>query len=77
MPEQREVDAFSVRNRKGEEKAHYQKLLGAAVESVVGRQQEESVKSLFSRGGVRLTGAADRSVNDFEVVAFVAVMGEG
>ena len=77
VPEQRAVDAFNVRTRKGADMAHYQKLLGAAVESVVGRQQEEGVKSLFSRGGVRLTGAADRSVNDFEVVAFVAVVGEG
>ena len=77
VPEQRAVDAFNVRTRKGSDMAHYQKLLGAAVESVVGRQQEEGVKSLFSRGGVRLTGAADRSVNDFEVVAFVAVVGEG
>ena len=77
VPEQRAVDAFNVRTRKGSDMAHYQKLLGAAVESVVGRQQEEGVKSLFSLGGVRLTGAADRSVNDFEVVAFVAVMGEG
>ena len=77
VPEQRAVDAFNVRTRKGSDMAHYQKLLGAAVESVVGRQQEEGVKSLFSRGGVRLAGAADRSVNDFEVVAFVAVMGEG
>ena len=77
VPEQRAVDAFNVRTRKGADMAHYQKLLGAAVESVVGRQQEEGVKSLFSRGGVRLAGAADRSVNDFEVVAFVAVMGEG
>ena len=77
VPEQRAVDAFNVRTRKGSDMAHYQKLLGAAVESVVGRQQEEGVKSLFSRGGVRLAGAADRSVNDFEVVAFVAVVGEG
>ena len=77
VPEQRAVDAFNVRTRKGADMAHYQKLLGAAVESVVGRQQEEGVKSLFSRGGVRLAGATDRSVNDFEVVAFVAVMGEG
>ena len=77
VPEQRAVDAFNVRTRKGADMAHYQKLLGAAVESVVGRQQEEGVKSLFSRGGVRLAGAADRSVNDFEVVAFVAVVGEG
>ena len=77
VPEQRAVDAFNVRTRKGSDMAHYQKLLGAAVESVVGRQQEEGVKSLFSRGGVRLAGATDRSVNDFEVVAFVAVMGEG
>ena len=77
VPEQRAVDAFNVRTRQGADMAHYQKLLGAAVESVVGRQQEEGVKSLFSRGGVRLAGAADRSVNDFEVVAFVAVMGEG
>ena len=77
VPEQRAVDAFNVRTRKGADMAHYQKLLDAAVESVVGRQQEEGVKSLFSRGGVRLAGAADRSVNDFEVVAFVAVMGEG
>lgn len=73
-PESVAVSMFDKTTKKGSEMGHYQRLLGKAVEAVVGHQQEEGTKSLFSRGGIRLAGAADRSIADFEVVAFVPVM---
>ena len=56
--------------------SHYQELLERAVVAVAGKQQEQGVKSLFQRGGIRLAGESDRRVNDFEVVAFIALLGE-
>ena len=49
-------------------------LLEKAVEAVVGKQQEQGVQTLFQRGGIRLAGDTDRRVEDFEVVAFVALL---
>ena len=51
-----------------------QMLLEKAVEAVVGKQQEQGVQTLFQRGGIRLAGDNDRRVEDFEVVAFVALL---
>ena len=53
---------------------HYQMLLEKAVEAVVGKQQEQGVQTLFHRGGIRLAGDTGRRVDDFEVVAFVALL---
>ena len=69
------LEKFNLLTKNGADMGHYQHLLGQAVASIVGRQQEEGVKSLFSRGGIRLSGSADRNVEDFEVVAFAAIMG--
>ena len=71
------VAKFNQLTQSGKEMSHYQELLERAVAALAGKQQEQGVKSLFQRGGIRLAGESDRSVNDFEVVAFVALMGEG
>ena len=76
-PQEEMVAKFNQLTQSGKEMGHYQELLERAVVALAGKQQEQGVKSLFQRGGIRLAGESDRSVNDFEVVAFVALMGEG
>lgn len=68
------VARFNHLTHSGKDMSHYQGLLERAVVAIAGKQQEQGVKSLFQRGGIRLAGESDRSVNDFEVVAFVAIM---
>ena len=70
------VARFNRLTQSGKDMSHYQELLERAVVAVSGRQQEQGVKSLFQRGGIRLAGESDRSVNDFEVIAFIALMGD-
>ena len=75
-PQEEMVAKFNQLTQSGKEMSHYQELLERAVAALAGKQQEQGVKSLFQRGGIRLAGESDRSVNDFEVVAFVALMRE-
>jgi hypothetical protein len=53
-----------------------QKLLAAAVASVVGKNEERAVASLFSTGGTHAMKGEFAGSNDFEVVAFLVVLGE-
>lgn len=73
-PQDETVVRFNRKTQNGKNMQHYQNLLERAVVAVVGEQQEQGVKSLFQRGGIRLTGDSDRRVDDFEVVAFIALI---
>ena len=53
---------------------HYQDLLEKAVSAIIGKQQEQGIQTLFQRGGIRLSGDTDRRIDDFEVVAFIALL---
>ena len=68
------VERFNRITQSGRDMSHYQKLLKNAVMAIAGKQHEQGIKSLFQRGGIRLAGDYERSVNDFEVVAFVALL---
>lgn len=73
-PQSAAVAQFNKKTQSGKNMQHYQMLLEKAVEAVVGKQQEQGVQSLFQRGGIRLTGDSDHRVDDFEVVAFIALL---
>lgn len=73
-PQESAVAKFNRQTQSGRNMRHYQNLLERAVAAIVGEQQEQGVKSLFQRGGIRLTGDSDRRVDDFEVVAFIALI---
>ena len=73
-PQSAAVAQFNKKTQSGKNMQHYQMLLEKAVEAVVGKQQEQGIQTLFQRGGIRLAGDTDRRVDDFEVVAFVALM---
>lgn len=73
-PQESVVAEFNRRTQSGKDMRHYQDLLEKAVVAVVGKQQEQGVQTLFKRGGIRLSGDTDRRIDDFEVVAFIALL---
>ena len=75
-PQPSAVARFNQKTQSGKNMGHYQELLEHAVTAVVGKQQEQGVQTLFQRGGIRLSGDTDRRVEDFEVVAFIALLGD-
>ena len=60
----------------GEDMRSAQRLLSAAVGSVVGKNEERAVASLFSPGGTHAMKGEFAGTNDFEVVAYMVVLSE-
>ncbi|MDN4016199.1 helicase-related protein [Zwartia panacis] len=65
---------FDRMTKQGEDMRSAQKLLAAAVASVAGKNEERAVQSLFSPGGTHAIKGEFAGSNDFEVVAFIAVL---
>ena len=65
---------FDRATRQGEDMSQLQKLLSAAVASVVGKNEERAVASLFSPGGTHAMKGEFAGSNDFEVLAFMIVL---
>ena len=55
--------------------SHYQSLLAKAVAAITGKAEEQGVESLFQRGGTALDSAAFQGIDDFEVVAYLILLG--
>lgn len=68
---------FDKATKHGEDMRHAQKLLAAAVASVVGKNEERAVASLFSPGGTHAIKGEFAGSNDFEVLAFMVVLSQG
>jgi hypothetical protein len=62
--------------RYGEDMGSAQRMLSAAIASVLGKNEELAVESLFSPGGTHGFKGEVRGANDFEVVAWLAVLSE-
>ncbi|MDF1822246.1 MAG: helicase-related protein [Alcanivoracaceae bacterium] len=67
---------FDKATKQGEDMRHAQKLLAAAVASVVGKNEERAVASLFTPGGTHAIKGEFAGSNDFEVVAFMVILPE-
>lgn len=76
FPDDEACARFDKATRGGEDMASTQKLLAAAVASVAGKKEEQAVASLFSPGGTHASKGEFAGMNDFEVVAFLAVLPE-
>lgn len=74
QPDLRGRRAFEAATRQGQRMDTYQELLGKAVAAVTGKTEEQGVASLFERGGTVLTRDTFRGVDDYEVVAWLAVL---
>lgn len=60
--------------RNGEDMRHAQKLLASAVASVVGKNEERAIASLFAPGGTHAMKGEFAGAADFEVLAFLVVL---
>ncbi|MBX3668506.1 MAG: helicase [Rhodocyclaceae bacterium] len=76
LPDAGACARFDKATKHGEEMRHAQKLLAAAVASVVGKNEERAVASLFSPGGTHAIKGEFAGSNDFEVLAFLVVLAE-
>lgn len=76
MPDATACARFDTETKQGEDMRQAQKLLSAAVASVVGKSEERAVASLFTPGGTHAMKGEFAGSNDFEVLAFLVVLGD-
>jgi len=76
LPDAGACARFDRATKDGADMRHPQRLLAAAVASVVGKSEERAVASLFAPGGTHALKGEFAGINDFEVVAFLVVSSE-
>lgn len=76
LPDADACARFDLATRQGEDMRQAQKLLSAAVASVVGKNEERAVASLFTPGGTHALQGEFAGNDDFEVVAFMVILPE-
>jgi hypothetical protein len=74
LPDAGACARFDKATRHGEDMRAAQRLLAAAVASVVGKKEERAVASLFTPGGTHALKSEFAGINDFEVIAWLAVL---
>ena len=76
LPDAAACARFDKATRQGEDMRHAQRLLAAAVGSVVGKTEERAVASLFTPGGTYALAGEFAGIDDFEVVVFLVILPE-
>lgn len=74
LPDAGACARFDKATKQGEDMRGAQRLLAAAVASVVGKQEERAIAGLFTPGGTHAMKGEFAGINDFEVVAWLAVL---
>ena len=74
LPDAAACARFDKATRQGEDMGTPQRLLAAAVASVIGKHAERAVASLFTPGGTQALKGEFAGSNDFEVIAWLAVL---
>lgn len=75
-PDKAALAQFNQFTRNARDMSHYQSLLGKAILAITGKAEEHGVESLFQRGGTVLSKGSFRGIEDFEVVAYLIILGE-
>ncbi|MCC7137663.1 MAG: helicase [Planctomycetes bacterium] len=76
MPDAGASGRFERHTKQGEDMSAEQRLLSSAVGSIVGRVAERAVASLFTPGGTHVLKGEFAGDNDFEVLAWLAILPE-
>lgn len=76
LPEDAAWDRFNKTTKNGKDMAHPQRLLAAAVRSIIGKNEERAVESLFKPGGTQARKDEFAGTDDFEVIAYLVVLPE-
>ena len=74
LPDAEACARLDQQTRQGENMANAQKLLSAALASVVGKKEERAVASLFQPGGTHALKGEFAGSHDFEVVAYLVIL---
>jgi len=74
LPDAQASALFDKATRYGEDMRALQRLLAAAVTSIVGRGEEHAIASLFTSGGTHALHGEFAGMNDFEVEAFLVIL---
>jgi chaperonin cofactor prefoldin len=76
QPDQAACARFDKASKQGADMRHAQRLLAAAVGSVVGKTEQRAVASLFAPGGTHILAGEFAGIDDFEVIAFLVILPE-
>jgi SNF2 family DNA or RNA helicase len=76
LPDAVACNRFDKTTRDGKDMSTMQDLLAKAVASIAGKKEERAVASLFTPGGTHAQKGEVQGINDFEVVAFLAILPE-
>jgi SNF2 family DNA or RNA helicase len=74
LPDAAACARFDKATRLGEDMRGAQRLLAAAVASIVGKNEERAIASLFTPGGTHAMKGEFAGINDFEVVSFLVLL---
>ena len=77
QPNQAACARFDKATKQGADMRHAQRLLAAAVGSVAGKTEQRAVASLFAPGGTHVLPGEFAGIDDFEVIAFLAILPKG
>jgi hypothetical protein len=76
QPDQAACARFDRATKQGADMRLAQRLLAAAVGSVVGKTEQRAVASLFAPGGTHVLAGEFAGIDDFEVIAFLVILAE-
>lgn len=74
LPDAGACARFDKETKHGDDMRGAQRLLAAAMASVVGKSEERAVASLFTPGGTHAMRGEFAGINDFEVVAWLVIL---
>jgi hypothetical protein len=77
LPDAGACARFDRETKGGADMRNAQRLLSAAVASVVGKSEERAVASLFTPGGTHALAGEFAGADDFEVLAYLVILPEG
>lgn len=75
VPDREAVQLFNQKTGHAANMDQYRGMLENAIRSIVGKEEEKGVESLFSRGGTILSRDTFQGIEDFEVISYLIITG--
>ncbi|OGT96914.1 MAG: hypothetical protein A2298_03735 [Gammaproteobacteria bacterium RIFOXYB2_FULL_38_6] len=72
--DQAAIDRFNQETHDAKDMSIYRASLETAIYSIIGKEEEKGVESLFSRGGTVLSKEMFKGMEDFEVVCYLVLI---
>lgn len=72
-PNNHAVKLFKDETKQGQDMEHYRSMLETAINSIIGKEEEKGVESLFNRGGTVLSKETFQGIDDFEVISYLII----